>query len=256
MERKQGNSWYSYTLTLIVLSFVSLTFSCANPPEQIVGEKHFDNETPKMPDVPAPRNTVIAYPAPRDDFYFCSTGGIANGCCSQTDFPKIDWPATGMLFRGENTPLVYYLASNGKRYVFPNADTLISWHESFESESLLSGESDICESVVQVSDKALMTIPMGGNVTFRPGSYIVVLESYPAYPNRYIVGRGGGILHEVSADFPMDRLYCDTVWQRVRAVPDAFFVNYTLGEAFVSLDDYDPEEEFYGANIEVEIGVN
>ncbi len=64
-------------------------------------------------------------------------------------------------------PAVYYEASDGKRYVFPNAGTYASWFRDFTH-------------VVTVRDDELATMQLGGNVTD------LTLDN--AVPNRLLIG--------------------------------------------------------------------
>jgi hypothetical protein len=72
---------------------------------------------------------------------------------------------------------VYWYASNGRRYVFPNAGTFRSWVGP-------SGMADI----VTVNDYELHSIPLGGNITYRPGARLLKIKTDPKV---YAVARYG-----------------------------------------------------------------
>jgi hypothetical protein len=91
-----------------------------------------------------------------------------------------------------------------------------------------------------------MTI--GGNVTIRPGSYIVKIASDAKL---YVVSKGK-VLRWLSTPDLAEQLYPGTSAQRIRIVPDAFFTNYYIGQEVQSTSDYDPAAEWSSANLETE----
>jgi|GEM_PF-1119339 len=107
---------------------------------------------------------------------------------------------------------VYYVGPDGKRYVFPNSRTYFTWYENFDS-------------VKVVSEAELAAIPIGGNVTYRPGTRMVKIISAP---DVYAV-EPGGTLRWVQTEEIARTLY-GTDWnQRIDDIPTAFFVNYSVG---------------------------
>lgn len=111
-------------------------------------------------------------------------------------------------------PAVYYYAVDGKRYVFPNEKTYFSWYADFSS-------------VKTISDSELAAIQIGGNVTIRPGTKLVKIQTDPKV---YAVTRCG-VLHWVESETLAKSLYGDAWATRVVDVPDAFFVNYNVGSS-------------------------
>lgn len=109
-------------------------------------------------------------------------------------------------------PAVYFYAADGKRYVFPNEKTYFSWYVDFSS-------------VKTISDSELAAISIGGNVTVRPGTKLVKIQTDPKV---YAVTKCG-VLHWVESETIAKSLYGDAWATRVIDVPDAFFVNYTIG---------------------------
>jgi uncharacterized protein YkwD len=120
-------------------------------------------------------------------------------------------------------PAVYYYAADENRYVFPNAGTYRSWFVDFSS-------------IVQVSDAELASMPLGGNVTYRPGIRMVKIQTDPKV---YVVTRGG-VLHWVGSEALAEDLYGQFWNTAIDDVPDAFFVNYQVGAPIDSLKDYSP----------------
>ena len=65
---------------------------------------------------------------------------------------------------------VYYLASNGKRYVFPTEKTYYSWYKDFSG-------------VKTITTEKMYTYDIGGNATMRPGTWMIKLTTDPKiYP--------------------------------------------------------------------------
>jgi len=111
-------------------------------------------------------------------------------------------------------PAVYYYAADGKRYVFPNEKTYFSWYMDFSS-------------VRTISDSELASIMIGGNVTIRPGTKLVKIQTDPKV---YAVTLGG-VLHWVESEAIATSLYGSNWASRVVDVPDSFFVNYSIGSS-------------------------
>jgi len=118
---------------------------------------------------------------------------------------------------------VYYLASNGKRYVFPNSKTYFTWYTDFKT-------------VKQIPDGTLSTIPLGGNVTYRPGIKMVKITTDPKV---YAVDQGGFLRH-VASEQLAETLFGLAWKSRIDDVPDAFFVNYRVGTQIQTASDYNP----------------
>jgi hypothetical protein len=120
----------------------------------------------------------------------------------------------GTLISPVSSKAVYYCGANGKRYVFPNQDIYASWYADFST-------------VQTISDAELAAIPIGGNVTYRPGTRLVKITTDPKV---YAVDRYG-TLRWVSNPEVAAALYGSAWATQVRDLPDAFFFNYTVGEA-------------------------
>lgn len=130
-------------------------------------------------------------------------------------------PADVLITASDKT--VYYYANNGKRYVFPNEDIYYSWFFNFDD-------------VVSVTDEELASIPIGGNVTHRPGVRMIKLQTDP---KTYAVAPGG-VLRWITSEQIAQELYGAEWGNYVNDVSDALFVNYTVGEPIESPEDYSP----------------
>ncbi len=124
--------------------------------------------------------------------------------------------AAGALIKGSQKA-VYYCGRDGKRYVFPNEHTFFTWYGGFDAVQLLS-------------DDLLASIPLGSNVTYRPGVRLVKIQTDPRV---YAVSKGG-ILHWLKDEGIAILLYGTDWAHMVHDVPEAFFINYTLGDPISS----------------------
>jgi hypothetical protein len=107
---------------------------------------------------------------------------------------------------------VYYLGYDGKRYAFPNAGTYFTWYADFSS-------------VKTVTAAELASYVLGGNVTYRPGTRLVKIQSDPKV---YAV-EPGGALRGIGSEAIAVALYGPSWNTRIDDVSDAFFTNYTVG---------------------------
>lgn len=128
----------------------------------------------------------------------------------------------GDLIKGSGDT-VYYLGSNGKRFVFPNSKTYFTWYKDFST-------------VKQIPDGLLATIQLGGNVTYRPGIKMVKITTDPKV---YAVDQGGFLRH-VGSEQLAETLFGLAWKSRIDDVPDSFFVNYRVGTQIQTASDYNP----------------
>lgn len=129
----------------------------------------------------------------------------------------------GDLVKGSGAA-VYYFAPNGKRYVFPNDKTYFTWYKDFAA-------------VRTISDGALSSIPLGGNVTYRPGYKMLKITTDP---RTYVIDQGG-VLRQITSESLAKTLYGLTWNNQIDDLPDAFFVNYKMGTAIQTASDYNPQ---------------
>lgn len=131
-------------------------------------------------------------------------------------------PPTDSLVKASG-PAVYYFATDGKRYAFPNERTYASWFTDFSG-------------VTTVTDAELAAMPLGGNVTYRPGIRMIKIQSDPKV---YAVDRNG-TLRWVTTEALAEDLYGQFWNTAVDDVSDAFFANYRTGTPIASAGDFDP----------------
>jgi hypothetical protein len=109
---------------------------------------------------------------------------------------------------------VYYCGADGKRYDFPNPATYFSWYDDFSGVSIVSAAT-------------MAAIPLGGNVTYRPGKRMVKVQTDPKV---YEVSRDGTLRWVTTAEIA--QAAHGAGWARViDDVPDAFFGDYTTGDS-------------------------
>ena len=114
-------------------------------------------------------------------------------------------------------PAVYYFASDGNRYTFPNQNIFDSWNFSFDD-------------VQGISDTDLAKIPLKGAITYRPGTRLVKLMTDPKV---YAV-EFGGIFRWIKTEEIANTLYGDNWATRVDDLSDAFFTHYSVGDTLES----------------------
>ncbi len=125
--------------------------------------------------------------------------------------------SAGDLIKMDGLSSVYYLGSDGKRYVFPNTETYMSWYNDFSG-------------VVTIPASELQSYPLGGNVTMRPGTKLVKITTDPSV---YAV-EPNGVLRKIQSEAQAAALYGSNWNKRVVDVADAFFTNYTISSALPS----------------------
>lgn len=121
---------------------------------------------------------------------------------------------------------VYYLAADGKRYVFPNEKTYRSWFAGFPQIRVISASE-------------MAALPLGGNVTYRPGVRMIKIQTDPSI---YAVSQGG-VLRHVESEAVAVGLYGPDWNKQIDDISEAFFVNYRIGAPIESVFDYDPAAE-------------
>jgi hypothetical protein len=132
----------------------------------------------------------------------------------------------GQIVKMNGLTSVYYVASDGKRYVFPNEKIYLSWFPDFDD-------------VLSLSESELVSLPLGGNVLYRPGILLVKITTDPKV---YAVAEGG-VLRWVKTEAIAQALYGNDWNKLIDDVPDSFFTNYQIGNDIDDESEYDPEGE-------------
>ncbi|MBU1915628.1 hypothetical protein KKC47_00680 [Patescibacteria group bacterium] len=125
----------------------------------------------------------------------------------------------GTLIKAFNFDAVYYCGRDGRRYVFLNERVFYSWFDDFNS-------------LVEMSALDIARIPLGGNITYRPGTRMVKIESDPKV---YAITRGG-VLRWVMTEAVAEALYGPNWNQFIDDVPVSFWINYRFGDPITPAD--------------------
>jgi hypothetical protein len=179
-------------------------------------------------------------------------GNITNGpsqtmSVSAATFPiPPTTPGSGRLIKtacpayvGSDHPCkaVYYYGGDGKRHAFPNERIYFTWYTDFNT-------------VDEVSDAYLASLPLGLNVTYRPGTRLVKFTTV----NRVYAVSRRGVLRWMTSEALANALYGPSWNRMVDDIPDAFYTNYTFGADITSSASYSPAAEISGtATIEANL---
>jgi hypothetical protein len=164
------------------------------------------------------------------NYYFANADGISDWCAVDGQFRTIDNPQSGqgLVFTISDLGMMYYLARDGKRYIFPNSATFKTWY----------GEETACTQVRAVPIEKVAEIPIGGNVCYRPGTRLLKIET----DSRIYAVAHHCTLRLISEEIAAEEFGAS--WQElVDVIPDAFFVNYTVGSPIQGASEYWPASD-------------
>lgn len=117
---------------------------------------------------------------------------------------------------------VYYIGTDGRRHAFPNARVFSSWYANFNDVRVLSQAN-------------LATIPLGANVTYKPGTRMV---KFTTDPKVYAVS-GNRLLRWVKTEAAAIALYGSTWNRQIDDIADTFYTDYRFGAEINSASDFD-----------------
>ena len=112
---------------------------------------------------------------------------------------------------------VYYLGGDGKRHAFPNSKAYFTWYCGFDGVKIIPADK-------------LAVIPLGKNITYRPGLKMV---KFLTDPKVYTVLKGGE-LHWVQTEELAIELYGLNWNKKIDDISDAFYINYSFGDDVTS----------------------
>jgi hypothetical protein len=124
----------------------------------------------------------------------------------------------GDLLKIPDVTTVYFIDGDKKRHVFPNEPTYFSYFSTFKGIKI-------------VPLSILAQIPLGHNVTVRPGTWLVKIQTDPKV---YVV-EPFGVLHYVSTPELAVKLYGSDWTNEIIDISSAFFVDYEIGEDIKAL---------------------
>jgi len=111
---------------------------------------------------------------------------------------------------------VYYIGADGQRHAFPNAKVYFTWYPNFSD-------------VRVVSSSALASIPLGKNMTYKPG---VKLVKFLTESRVYAVEKGP-LLRWISSEDVAKASFGDAWSSKVDDIADTFYRDYKIGASFV-----------------------
>jgi hypothetical protein len=155
------------------------------------------------------------YTAQVDGVVISQTASVVFTAPGAPEVPPAEVPTglnVGDLIKSSLSTTVYYYGSDNKRHIFPNEKTYFTWYSSW------SGVKTIPASQLQ-------GIALGKNVTVRPGTKLVKIETDPKV---YAV-EPGGLLRWVPTEARARTLYGDAWSARVIDIPIVSWGDYTFG---------------------------
>jgi hypothetical protein len=163
---------------------------------------------------PAPPSiTVTQYDYEVDEeIRTAATIGVDKGLVAAPS-KQICHPDSRIKAKGMDT--VYYCGADGKRYVFPNRKTHDTWYDNFNG-------------VIELELADIQKIPLGGNVTYRPGAKLVKIQTSPEV---FAIGANGELRYV--SEKAAKRLYGENWNTKVDDLGDAFVTNYHVGDAIM-----------------------
>ncbi|MDD5749194.1 MAG: hypothetical protein PHO91_00200 [Patescibacteria group bacterium] len=118
-----------------------------------------------------------------------------------------------LALQGAKDAAVYYIGSDGRKYVFPDAKTYFTWYENFND-------------VVRVSVAELDMYPDGGAVTYRAGTKLITHENTA----RVYAVEPGGVIRWIPTAEVASNLYGANWASRVMdVIPGYFSSSYVAG---------------------------
>ncbi len=165
---------------------------------------------PPAPPTPPPAVTVTPYDYdPAEELIDAATIGIDRGLVAAPS-KQVCNPDSRIKAKGIDT--VYYCGVDGKRYVFPNRKTHDTWYDNFNG-------------VIELSLADIQRIPLGGNVTYRPGAKLVKIQTAPEV---FAIGPNGTLRYV--SEKAAKRMYGEDWNKKVDDLSDAFVANYHVGD--------------------------
>lgn len=150
---------------------------------------------------------------------------LPSGVDTATTYP------TGTLLKQVKYPTVYYVASDGRRYPFPDAGTYYTWKSDFSE-------------VIELSKYYMRKVGKGhAYVTTRPGKRPV---KFVGDPKVYVVSEGGH-LHWILNETVAKDIYGQNWNKLITELPRKNIESYVFGEDITDADQYNKRTELRNA---------
>ncbi len=134
------------------------------------------------------------------------------------DIIKMGCPA--VVYPNHPCTAVYYYGVDGKRHAFSNERVYKSWFQNFDD-------------LIIVSESVMSDIPLGKNVTYRPGKRLVKFTTPTVYAVSFV-----GFLRPIANAEIAESLYGADWVSLIESVDDVFFNNYRIGYTIESTNDF------------------
>lgn len=209
MQYNKQKALYAFGITGLILISVALWWGILNRNNiNAPGE-----DTSVTPTIPVEKVSPVLYPDP----------------------PKL----AGHVLVGPKVPTKFYLARDGRRYVFPDdTKTYDTW-------------KSVLPPINTVSQDELESYPLGGNVWYRPGTRLIRIQS----DSRIFAVAHGGTLRALN-EGTAETLFGKDWKSQLDTLQDYYFTNYNPGEPILSLKDYNPQAETSKSpTIEIDKGI-
>lgn len=213
MRAKQVNNSDTYFTTLQLQSSTPVTAPVPAPvPAPVVAPA----PTPVVEPTPAPVATVTPTPvvtAPVTELVNQDPASAPELTPAVQQFAGV-----GMLVKRPDIQAIYFIDNDNRRHAFVTLSIFNSWFPDFSN-------------VTTIPADILSQIPLGSNVSVRPGTNLVKIESDPKV---YAV-EDYGILRWIPSESNMISLYGNNWASRVIDLPVSLFINYQIGEPINAL---------------------
>lgn len=129
---------------------------------------------------------------------------------------------SGLVIKAGNSPDIYYVGSDGKRYRFTDPETYLTWFKSFSN-------------VVLTSLEELLAIPDGeAVVTARPGVGFIQIDG----SNRLYALNSGAVLRWVKNEYIAKELHGPEWYTRVTKIARDNVKQYIIGQPISTATEY------------------
>lgn len=126
----------------------------------------------------------------------------------------------GDVYTNDPCTSVYYYGVDGKRHAFSTEAVFFSWFNDFDN-------------LVIISRSVMADIPLGKNVTFRPGERLVKFSTNSVYAVSY-----EGLLRPIANAEIAEALFGEDWISLIEIVDDVFYGNYRIGATVESSSSF------------------
>ena len=126
----------------------------------------------------------------------------------------------GDVYPNDPCTAVYYYGVDGKRHAFTTESVFKSWYNDFDDLVILSAQ-------------VLSSIPLGKNVSYRPGERMVKFSTNTVYAVSY-----GGLLRPIANAEIAEAMFGSDWISLIEIVDDVFYGNYRIGAGVESSSSF------------------